>query len=556
MATTTLSQVVHGLPAATNRFHDDACLQRLLSRHLTQPALAFATPLLEAMGEASAGPLDELAAVADRHPPELHPCDRFGNRVDRIEFHPAYREMQRAAYGQHGIIANYYDEGARAILEEGREVVKFAQGYLFAQAEQGLYCPVCMTDGTAYLIEKYGQPEQRDRFLPHLTSRSLEQLWEGSMFLTERDGGSDVGACSTVAVPQPDGSYRLQGRKWFCSNASSELSMVLARPRGASPGTRGLGLFAMRRHTPDGELNGLMLERLKDKLGTRSMPTGELVIETARAEVVGQLERGFLQMTDMLNLSRLYNATASLAIVRRVTTEALRWCRQRRTFGAELVGYPMIRCGLAGMMTELEASLHLLFEVALRRGRELAGRADGRDNQLLRLLTPLLKYHTARLAVDLASQALELHGGNGYIEDWPVARMFRDAQVLPIWEGATNILVLDALRAVRKEKAHEAAFALLEEQAPDQVKAELGPLQETLEQLASDPGAPRARVWCDRLIEALQASLLAHNAGDGRSSIVAEQYLLRHFSPDRHSLDPHHLKHAADNLKRLIPTGD
>ncbi|MBI3925159.1 MAG: acyl-CoA dehydrogenase family protein [Armatimonadetes bacterium] len=555
MLQSTVPQIVEALPPTPNRFASDPCLARLLEHHLTSAALGWARPVLERMGELAAGPLDELAGLADRHPPVLHPCDPFGTRVDRLEFHPAYREMQELAYCREGIVATCYDPAVRVLLGESRELVKFAQGYLFSQAEQGLYCPICMTDGTAYLVERYGSPEQRERFLPHLTATRLDELWEGSMFLTEREGGSDVGAVTTRAVPVGGGLYALHGQKWFCSNAGSELSMVLARPDGAAAGTRGLGLFAMRRHTPEGALNGLRLTRLKDKLGTRSMPTGELVLEGALAECVGALDRGFLEMTDMLNLSRLYNTTAALGLTRRALTESVRWCRTRRAFGRELEAYPIVRAQLVSMAVELEASLHLLFEVLSRRGREMLGTARPEDLQLLRFGTPVLKYHTGRLAVDVASQTVELHGGNGYIEDWPIPRLLRDAQVLPIWEGTTNILVLDAFRAIRKLRVHEGLFAFLRQHAPEPIQLELPRLESALESLLDAPEAPRARLWCDRMAAALQGSLLAARAGDARSHAIAELYLLKHFDAARNELDPPFLRRAAELAPNVLVDG-
>lgn len=549
------SQTLTSLPPTPNRYHSDPALQALLARYLSPSARTWAEPVLQRMGELSAGVLDELAALADRHPPVLHPRDRFGNRVDHLEFHPAYRQMQELSYGE-GLVSHYYDPEVRRLLGEGLEVAKFAHGYLFAQAEQGLYCPVCMTDGAAYLVERYGTEEQKARLLPRLTARRLEELWEGAMFLTEKAGGSDVGATETEARPEGSGIYRLYGEKWFCSNAGAELAMVLARPQGAPAGTRGLALFALRRHDDQGRLNGLRLERLKDKLGTRSMPTGEILLEGARAELLGDPRRGFVQMTDMLNLSRLYNAAAAVALVRRVTWEALRWSRHRRAFGQVLESYPGVRQALAALLAELEGALHLLFLAASRRGRLLAGRASSSDQRLLRLLTPLLKYSTARLAVWAASEATEILGGNGYIEDWPLARFYRDAQVLPIWEGTTNILVLDALRAVVKEQAHEACFELLEKVAVEpRLKAAAAELEAALPGVLAElsgPGPVRARAWCDRAVQVLQAALLASGAGDERSRAVAEHYFLRHFAGDGSSLDPAPARHAVESYTSLV----
>ena len=567
-ATTTSSQVVHALPPAPNRYRADLSLQALLRRHLEGEAREWLDPLLDLGGDDAAHRLDELAALADRHPPVLHARDRFGNRVDRLEFHPAYEELRRASYGR-GLIGHYHDPELRALLGAGREVAKFAQGYLFAQAEQGLYCPICLTDGTAFLVERYGSDDQKARWLPHLVSTRMEDLWEGAMFLTERAGGSDVGATETVARRAPDGTWRLEGEKWFCSNARADLAMVLARPEGAGPGTRGLGLFAMRLRRDDGTPNGLRLDRLKDKLGTRSMATAELVLEDAVAEPLGDLSRGFVQMADMLNLSRLYNSVAALAVARRALTDALAWCRTRRAFGRPLVGFPAVRETLAGRAVELEGAMHLVFGALARRGRVLVGPSGPDDEALLRLLTPLAKYSTARLAVATATEAMELLGGNGYVEDWPLARLTRDALVLPLWEGAANILVLDVFRAMRRDHADQAFFREVGRhghlaEATHQLQASLPGIAA---EVAERGGSPHAGRWCDRALQVLQAAWLADAAADegsgiatagdregtagGRARAMAEAWWLRHFDPRRHDLVPPHSAFLQDGYEML-----
>ncbi len=537
------SQAVDRLPDAPNRYRDDRALHRLLKRFLSAEAQKWADPVLDRMGAASAGKLDDWASQADKNPPRLQPRDRFGNRVDHLDFHPSYKKLQEFAYGE-GIIGHYYDAGVRQTLGNAVEAVKFAQGYLFAQAEQGLYCPICMTDGTAYLIEKFGTEDQKARFLPNL----LKGEWEGAMFLTEKAGGSDVGATETVARPTKTPDYALQGEKWFCSNAGAELVMVLARPQGAPEGTTGLGLFALRRHLEDGRLNHLHLERLKDKLGTRSMPTGEVILNGSLAEPVGSLSRGFLQMTDMLNLSRLYNATASAAIMRRVLSESIRYAVVRHTFGHSLLSNPLVQARLVEMQVEQEAALHLLFWLYGWRAK-----ASASEEKLVRMLTPLAKLTTARTAVQHASDAVELHGGCGYIEDWPLARMFRDAQVLPIWEGTTNILALDTFRALHKEQCQEAFFAFVDQHNTDEgVKLAAGELRKSLESLLSPPGQAGILPWCLRATQVFQATVLAQTASGDHSTQVAEHYLRRHFANDRHSLTPGYLEHAVKHHHSLL----
>jgi alkylation response protein AidB-like acyl-CoA dehydrogenase len=544
--------VVRHLPQTQNRFQDDPSLGRLLSQHLSPEALEWAHPVLDRMGRASAEELDEWATLADKNPPRLETRDRFGQRVDKLNFHPAYRNLQQFAYGE-GIVNHYYDPEVRQRLGTGLEVVKFAQGYLFAQAEQGLYCPICMTDGSAYLIEKYATAEQKERFLPHLTSPTLGNLWEGGMFLTEKAGGSDVGATQTAAWPTDGGRHRLYGEKWFCSNASAELVMVLARTERGPAGTAGLGLFALRRHKEDGKLNHLHLERLKDKLGTRSMPTGEVLLNGSVAESIGSLSQGFAQMTDMLNLSRLYNATASVAIMRRVISECLRYGATRQTFGRSLLSYPMVRQTLVDLTVDLEASLHLLFYLYRCRGKWNLQSAQEEEVQHLRMFVPLAKLSTGRLAVKTASEGVELHGGNGYIEDWPMARLLRDAQVLPIWEGTTNILALDTLRSIRKDGCDTAMFAFMERHAQDpRLTRATQDLRAGLGDLLQDPTHPAILPWCWQAVRIFQAGLLLQAARDERGQLLAEQYLARYFGADRDHLRPHSLDHAQRHFEALI----
>ena len=545
-------QVLETLPGPQNRFEADTTLAGLLSSYLSPEAHARALPVLNRMGAASAHELEGWAVLADRNPPRLVPRDRYGNQIDGIDFHPAYESLRIFAYCQ-GLIGHYYDPEVRRLLGPGLEVVKFAQGYLFAQAEQGLYCPICMTDGCAYLIERYGSPQQKKQYLPRLVSKNPDELWEGAMFLTEKFGGSDVGASQTTAEKDENGAYRLYGEKWFCSNAGAELAMVLARPAGAPAGTAGLGLFAMRRHREDGQLNQVRLQRLKDKLGTRSMATGEYLLQGARAEPVGDLARGFAQMTDMLNLSRLYNATASASLMRRVTTECLRYATIRQTFGRSLLRYPMVVQTLVDMLVDLEGVLHLLFYLYSCRG--LANLSLASDQQLkhLRILVPLIKLTSGRQAVSFASEGIELHGGNGYIEDWPLSRFLRDAQVLPIWEGTTNILALDTLRSVRKEGCGEALLSFVESGCGDsQVLAACKHLRRELACLLKDPGQPASLRWCWRAVQCFQASLLAKSAKTERAQRLFEQFLQRHFAPDRGDLRPVRFDHTITHFKTML----
>jgi alkylation response protein AidB-like acyl-CoA dehydrogenase len=470
----------------------DACpdFRALCRRKLSDAAFAWAEPQLSAMGEQAATVVAPLAAIADREQPRLVTHDARGERISRVDHHSSYREMERVAYGS-GMIAMKY-----STHEHSREsvFVGFALGYLFGMAECGLYCPVCMTDGVARVLTRHGSPEQVQRVVPHLTSTDPATLWTGAMFLTERSGGSDVGANQTVAARDADGTWRLTGHKWFCSNVDAQAVLVTARVSGE--GTRGLRTFLLEpRDNP-----GFTIERLKAKLGVRSMATGEVTLTSARAEEVG----GFDVMTDMLNLSRLYNAVASVALISRAVMEARHYIERRHAFGRPIIEFPLAQETFFDIEAEHVGAMLLTFEAVEAMMRADAGDADAA--KLLRVLTPIVKAVTGKLAVPCASEAMELIGGNGYIEDSPMPRLLRDAQVLPIWEGTTNILVLDALRVMHKEGTQELLLSRVRKQFPREADA----LAYTFASLDEHD----ARCWIDRLARLLELTLLLE-AGHG-----------------------------------------
>ncbi|MFZ2492135.1 MAG: acyl-CoA dehydrogenase family protein [Thermoanaerobaculia bacterium] len=459
--------------------------RQLCRRKLSDAMWTSAEPQLAAMGRESADVVSQLAAVADREPPRLISHDANGIRIDRVEYHPAYHRMEEIAYGSGMIAMKYRGEGS----DPQAPFVGFALGYLFAMAESGLYCPLCMTDGVARVLTKFGTRDQIARVVPQLTSTETSTLWTGGMFLTERSGGSDVGANETIAR-RVNGGWQLHGHKWFCSNVDAEAVLVTARPEGKGPGTRGLRTFlVLTRDNP-----GFHIERLKSKLGVRSMATGEVTLEGARAEEVGT----FAAMTEMLNLSRIYNSVAAVAVVGRSVVEARSYIERRQAFGRPVVEWPLAQGTFFDLEAEHAAALLLTFETI-----DAFCRADQGDEEaatLLRLLTPLVKMSTAKMAVPCVSEAMELIGGNGYIEESPMPRLLRDAQVLPIWEGTTNILVLDALRVVLRHGTHEMLLARIRKHFPRDADA----LAYTLASLDEHD----ARCWMDRLVRLFQLALL------------------------------------------------
>jgi alkylation response protein AidB-like acyl-CoA dehydrogenase len=523
------------LPPSDNLWREDPVLRHLLRRMLAEPTWQWAEPQLDAMGAAVPARVDALAVVADRNGPVLHTHDRNGERVDEVEYHPAYRELARIAYGS-GLVAYKYDPEIRALHGDHLHALGFALGYLFSQGEAGLYCPLCMTDGAARLIERYGNESLRSLYVSRLAARDPERLYTGAMFLTEKQGGSDVGANATRAVFEAGTHHgeiwKLYGEKWFCSNVDAPVALVLARPEGAGPGTRGLGLFLLPRPLPDGSRNrGVVVDRLKDKLGTRSMPTGEVRLDGALAFQVGEVDQGFKMMVQMVNLSRLYNAVASASGLRRAVFEATRWARARTAFGRPIIDHPLCAATLADLWAESTGATALAFSAVEALDR--ADRGSDAAARLVRILTPVAKGYLGKRVVAGISEAIEVIGGNAYVEEWVLPRMLRDAQVLPIWEGTTNIQVLDVFRAMAKEAAHLELFEAVRgwlsagrpagERAADDAARSLAELGEALGPLA-DAGEHAQhlwRRWYDRCAQVCEVALCLREAampqplGDG-----------------------------------------
>jgi hypothetical protein len=279
--------------------------------------------------------------------------------------------------------------------------------------------------------------------------------------MTERSGGSDVGASTTVARQDASGTWRLYGDKWFCSNANADLAITLARPEGAPAGTRGLAMFLVPKRLPDGAKNAWSINRLKDKLGSRSMATGEVTYAGAVAYVVGDLARGFRQMMEMVNVSRLSNAMRAAGIMRRALLEALVHARGRAAFGQALFELPLLRANLLEMLLDAEAAASVVLNAAAMLDRADAG--SEADQALVRIVTPLAKYWITLRARAVAGEAMNVRGGNGYIEEWVNARLLRDSYLGAIWEGASNVVALDVQRAILKEQGDRALRVFVEE---------------------------------------------------------------------------------------------
>ncbi len=542
----------HVAPDTTgwNFYAADQGLQDLLALYLPQQLRAHLEPYLSQLGELCAGRLDQAAHLADRHPPVLHHRDRFGNDEQWIEYHPAYRELEQAAFGDFGIHALSHRGDVVGWPEPLPVVAKHAFTYLFNQTEFGLGCPINVTDSGAHCVRLFGDDALKERFLEKMLSQDLGELWQAAQFMTEKEGGSDVGSATTRA--EFDGEHwRIYGDKWFCSNADGKAVLLLARPEGAPGGTRGLGMFVMPRVLDDGSPNHYRIIRLKDKLGTRSMASGEVKLEGAIAYPLGELENGMKQMLEMVNWSRLSNGVKSSALMRRAVHDATAAMHGRKVFGSALSEKPLAKRQMLKIALPAEQSLSLWFYTA-----DALDKSEGYGDQapsqtakaILRLTTPVLKFRATRDGRKVTGDALEMRGGIGYVEEWVNPRLLRDAHLGSIWEGASNVVAIDIVaRAVGKHACQEPLVADLDTKLaeapglPDDYRNELRNLlqraAENLVKVASDASSEVAmRQVSTTFYHAVTAALLAWEGamihdlrGDARrvlwSKLVVDHHL-------------------------------
>ncbi len=515
----------------------------------------WAEPVLEEFGEVLGSRMADTADRIDEAGHELRSFDEYGDRLNEVEYHPLMQEQEEIVYEEFGVTHDAF----RA--PPGREEPLGLTHPLMMQAllsyvDGGFTCPVSMTNGAAIVLEKFDDGSLSEYF-EALTARNVDDHIEGAMFLTEEQGGSDVGANEVRAEPAGDGTYRLYGEKWFCSNIDAEGALALARTPEAPDGVEGLSLFLVPRTKPDGEVNEAHFRRLKDKLGTISVPTGEIEYEGAEAYLVGEEQEGFRYMAEMMNFERLTNATGAVGIMGRALLEAKVHAADREAFGDAIDEYPLMRRDLVDMTVDYEAAVAFSFEAArLLDERERASGSDADDSaayQLMRLFIPVAKYKTARMAVETTSYAMEVLGGNGYVREHTTERLLRDAQVLPIWEGPSNILALDTLRALNREDAHEALLPYVEErldavehpsleEPAAAVEERFGELQAALATLATEDGdyaQYHAKRLADLIFDVVTAALLLAEAqtaidrdDDGRKALVARRFVETRFGDD------------------------
>jgi acyl-CoA dehydrogenase len=512
------------------------------------------------LGQRASDELDVWATNADHNPPVLKQRTRRGEALQRIEKHPDYVALERVAYSELGLASMSHRSDAPPPL------VKYALTYLFVQAEFGLCCPVSMTDSLTRTLRKFGSRELVDRYLPMLASQDFDALFQGAMFMTEQAAGSDTGRTVTSATRSVDANgkemWKLTGDKWFCSNADADLAMVLARPDDAPEGIKGLALFLLPKVLEDGTRNAYRIVRLKDKLGSRSMASGEIVLEGAEAYLIGEVGRGFHQMADMINMSRLSNGVRAAGLMRRALTEALHVARHRSAFGRKLIEMPLMQRQLMKMMLPAEQARSMFMQIATLlpksdRGEALAARC-------VRILTPLVKFRACRDARKATGDAMEVRGGVGYIEEWADPRLVRDSHLGSIWEGTSNIVALDVARATRREGSLESLAqylnslldkAALPEESVELFRDFLKRASVAMDSVAECGRDESVREATSAVYNATSAIFMATEAaciGNDFRRLALAYLIVKHKLMPRDPLTPVNVSADADMIRKLV----
>ncbi len=500
---------------SNNFYESDQILQHFLKQNLSEPAMEYMESKLQSIGSKSANEMNKLSMLADKNPPVLLKRDAYGEELNEIEFHPAYESLKKIAV-ESEMFRVKWEPSLRSKFVAERHRLGFASGYLFVMAETGLFCPLCMTDGLARIIDRFASKEDKDNLLPKIATENSDNLFTGAMFLTEKAGGSDVGANLVQAKHIKDDLYELNGEKWFCSNANAALILALARINPEISGTKGLSIFLIEKQKANGSKNHRNVVRLKDKIGVRSMASAEIILENTEAKIIGKPGEGFKIMTEMINLSRLYNSVTASSIIRRALIEAYQFLSHRKTFGKIALDHSMLRDKMAELATIHQLNFYFTWRTIT--ALDKADNGNQSEKTLLRLLTPMLKKSTAMDAVYACREAMEAIGGIAYIEESVIPKLLRDALVLPIWEGAGNIMTLDMLRASYRAGKHESLSILfreisanLEKGNDDELKTKLHEIQNLLPDLLDlerDDLELNAKSFFEELTKLYQISLL------------------------------------------------
>lgn len=447
-------------PQLSNQYEADSLLQSYLRRVLPEEMLRQIEPDLQRLGERAVTDILDMGRDAEANQPVLTNYDAWGKRVDEVRVSRGWKLLQRTA-GEEGLVAIGYRREFGALSR----VYQFAKLHLYTPSSAIFTCPLAMCDGNARVLELHGTPELRETVFTRLTAYDPDLFWTSGQWMTERPGGSDVSNSETVARFE-DGQFRLYGDKFFTSSVTSEVALTLARVENngsTTPGNRGLSMFLCHAYSPEGGWNRLHVNRLKDKLGTRALPTAELSLLGTTGALLGEPGQGVKLITTLLNTTRIYNSMAAVSLMRRGLALARDFAHRRRAFGKPLSQHPLHLETLATLETEYHGAFHLTFHTVQLLGKVECGTATPEEAALLRLLTPLAKLTTGKQSVAINSEVVEAFGGTGYMEDSGIPVLLRDSQTLPIWEGTTNILSLDTLRAMQKDECLEPYLADVEQ---------------------------------------------------------------------------------------------
>jgi alkylation response protein AidB-like acyl-CoA dehydrogenase len=528
-----------------NWYECDPTLQRAMRYYLTPDEMGWAEPRLIRLGGLMGGPVAERAELTDKNPPQLQKYDRWGHDVSEVAIPESAKATKRDLVADGFMGPEFRREAEAAGVNSGP--LSMASGYLLNQAEIGMSCAMGADAGMVESqVAQFAPPDIQQ----HVLSRLASGEWVGAtgQFFTERTGGSDLGGLETTATPNGD-SWLLNGFKWFASNLDGEAFVVLAKPEGAADSVRGITPFLVLKYRRDGTRNGMKIRQLKDKLGTKAVASGEVEFADAEAFMLsgppsdeaggGSDGKGMARLMAMTNVARLGVAMMGLGCARRALVESLCYTRARASWKTPLVDQPLMKRKLVDMIVDVEGVQALLFEGYGFPNHQRPERAMSRS----RLVPPLAKLKAARLGITTASDAIEVHGGNGYIETWPVARILRDAQINTLWEGPDNILCLDVRRAMVREQAEEPFLARIQEAIANageaipsaQVVAERAKdLEHAIQawgQLEGEVQEARLFPLAQFMAEVFAAAVLAERAewelrefGDDRKSVVATLY--------------------------------
>ena len=441
-------------PELSNTYELDPILKELLSRKLPTDFLKTVEADFKNFGQRLVSDVLKFSNDAEKNPPYLISHDTWGRRIDEIVTSNGWKELDKVS-AEEGIVAIGYE---RKFGEYSR-LIQFAKIFLFHPSSAYYSCPLAMTDGAAKLIEEYGDEELKVGAFVHLTTRNPSQFWTSGQWMTEKTGGSDVSNTETVARLE-NGQYRLYGVKWFTSATTSQMAMTLARIEDENgvtiEGSRGLSLFYLELRDSEGKLQNIEIQRLKDKLGTKALPTAELQLKGVPAKLVGEIGSGVKTIATLFNVTRIYNACTTIGAWKRLMDLARDYAKKRSAFGNTLDQQPLHLKNLAQLEVQYQASFHLAMYVAELLGKDEVPSSDTnteRIYKLLRFFTPIAKLYTAKNNMIATSELVESFGGAGYVEDTGIPKWLRDNQTLTIWEGTTNVLSLDVLRSIAKEDA-------------------------------------------------------------------------------------------------------